>query len=297
MKTPIAFLVFNRPDTTQQVFDTIRQAQPPQLFVVADGPRGDRPEDAEKCGAVRKIIETVDWDCEVLTNYSDVNLGCKKRVSSGLDWVFEQVEEAIILEDDCLPELSFFPFCEELLERYRDDQRIMHISGDNFQFGKVRTEYSYYYSIYNHCWGWATWRRAWQHYDIEMKFIHHPNSQKQLKSLLHNTFAVNYWRKKFKKAHMNKVDSWAYRWTFSCWMNAGFSILPEVNLVKNIGFSQSGTHTTNCFDPYANLATSPISFPLKHPPEVVQCQIADKFTQRHKFGFWSRAYRKIRNFI
>ncbi|AMA08220.1 hypothetical protein [Picosynechococcus sp. PCC 73109] len=297
MQTPVAFLVFNRPDTTQQVFNAIRQAKPPKLLVVADGPRGTHPDDIEKCAAVRAIIDTVDWDCEVLTNYAETNLGCKNRVSSGLDWVFEKVEEAIILEDDCLPDLSFFPFCEALLEKYRYEPKIMHISGDNFQFGRKRTEYNYYFSIYNHCWGWATWRRAWQHYDIEMKLLQSSDSQKQLKKLLHNPFAVNYWQRKFKQAYLDKVDSWAYRWTFSCWMNDGLTILPEANLVKNIGFDNSATHTTNKFNPYANLETAPISFPLKHPPKVMQCQIADQFTQSHKFGFWPRVYRKLRNLI
>ncbi|MFM7711944.1 MAG: glycosyltransferase family 2 protein, partial [Microcystis sp.] len=142
------------PDTTARVFEAIRQAKPPKLLVVADGPRADRADDIEKCKAARAIIEGVDWDCEVLTNYSDVNLGCKNRVSSGLNWVFDTVEEAIILEDDCVPDPTFFRFCEELLEYYRHDQRIMVISGNNFQFGKKRTGYSYYFSVYTHCWGW-----------------------------------------------------------------------------------------------------------------------------------------------
>jgi hypothetical protein len=160
LTTPVAFLIFNRPDTTAKVFEAIRQAKPPKLLVVADGPRPDRPDDIEKCKAARGVVEQVDWDCEVLRNYSDVNLGCKKRVSSGLDWVFNTVEEEIILEDDCLPHPTFFRFCEELLDYYRHDERIMVISGDNFQFGRNCTEYSYYFSRYNHCWGWSTWRRS-----------------------------------------------------------------------------------------------------------------------------------------
>ena len=137
--TPIVFLIFNRPETTQQVFDAIRQAQPQTLLVVADGPRNDRPEDVDNCRATRAILEQVDWDCEVLTNYSDLNLGCRKRISSGLTWAFEQVEEAIILEDDCLPDPSFFQYCQELLDYYRQDDRIMTISGDNFQLGNNQT--------------------------------------------------------------------------------------------------------------------------------------------------------------
>ena len=151
--TPVAFIIFNRPDTTKRVFAEIAKARPPKLLVIADGPRADHPADVEKCAAVRAIIDGVDWDCEVLKNYSDVNLGCKRRVSSGLDWVFDTVEEAIILEDDCLPHPTFFRFCEEMLEKYRDDKRIAMISGDNLQFGRKRTGYSYYFSRYPHIWG------------------------------------------------------------------------------------------------------------------------------------------------
>lgn len=297
MKTPVAFLIFNRPDTTQQVFEAIRLAKPPKLLVVADGPRGDRPEDCEKCAAVRAIIETVDWDCEVLKNYSDVNLGCKKRVSSGLDWVFEQVEEAVILEDDCLPEQSFFPFCEELLERYRDDKRIMVISGDNFQFGRKRTEYSYYFSIYNHCWGWATWRRAWQYYDVEMQQWGELASRQLLQNFFKDICAIQYWHNKFEKVYQNKIDTWDYQWTFACWLQNGLSILPEVNLVKNIGFNSEGTHTKNVTDSFSNLEINPLQFPLRHPPSLIRCKSADQFTQKTQFGFFSRSINKLKLFL
>lgn len=297
MKTAVAFLVFNRPDTTKQVFERIRQARPPKLLVVADGPRDSHPTDPEKCAAARAIIETIDWDCEVLKNYSETNLGCKKRISSGLDWVFEQEEEAIILEDDCLPDPTFFPFCEELLEKYRHDCRIMHISGNNFQFGRRRTEYSYYFSIYNHCWGWATWRRAWNLYDLKMKKLHEPVTKKHFRQLLKDPYAVRYWMSKFSKTQSNKIDTWDYQWTFCCWMNYGLTILPEVNLVTNIGFNQVGTHTKWSKDIYANLATQPITFPLEHPTSITPCRKADQFTQFYKFGFLTRAHRKIKEFI
>jgi len=154
LQVPIVFIIYNRPDLTERVFDSIRKAKPNKLLVVSDGPRFT--EDVEKCKCVRAVIDKVDWDCEVLKNFPEVNLGCRKRVSSGLDWVFSEVEEAIILEDDCLPAPSFLSFCQTLLERYRDDERVMHISGNNFQFGISRTEYSYYFSKYTHLWGWAT---------------------------------------------------------------------------------------------------------------------------------------------
>lgn len=169
LNTPVAFIIFNRPDTTRRVFEMIRQAQPPKLLVIADGARENHPSDRQNCAAAKGIIAEVDWDCEVTTNYSDRNLGCRDRLASGLNWVFEQVPEAIILEDDCLPHSSFFRFCEEMLLKYRNDNRIMHIGGNNFQMQKSRTNDSYYFSRYNHCWGWASWGRAWQHYDVDMK--------------------------------------------------------------------------------------------------------------------------------
>ena len=192
LKTPVAFIIFKRPEETQRVFAEIRKVKPPKLLVVADGPRPDKPGEDRQCAAARAIIEQVDWECEVLQNYADRNLGCRLRVSSGLDWVFDTVEEAIIIEDDCLPHPTFFRFAEELLERYRDDSRIMSISGQNVQFGRKRTDYSYYFSRYNHCWSWASWRRAWQYYDVEMKIWPKIRDSSFLKNILVDSRAINY---------------------------------------------------------------------------------------------------------
>jgi tetratricopeptide (TPR) repeat protein len=287
LKTPVCLIIFNRPDTTETVLEAIRQAKPPKLLVIADGPRTDRPGEAEKCAAARAIINRVDWDCEVLTNYSDTNLGCRKRVSSGLDWVFDLVEEAIILEDDCLPHPTFFRFCEELLERYRHNEQVMVISGDNFQFGRKRTEYSYYFSRYNHCWGWATWRRAWGHYDNEMKLWPEVRDGNLLGDILQDTQAVSYWSYIFQSVY-GGFSSWAYPWTFSCWIHNGLTILPNVNLVSNIGFGQEATHTT-VINTFANLPTEALSFPLQHPPFVIRDAQADDFTEQIMFsGTWSK---------
>jgi len=282
LTTPVALLIFNRPDTTARVFEAIRQAKPPKLLVVADGPRPNKPDDIEKCKAARAIVEGVDWDCEVLTNYSDVNLGCRKRVSSGLDWVFEMVEEAIILEDDCLPHPTFFRYCEEMLDYYRHDERIMVISGDNFQFGRKRTEYSYYFSRHNHCWGWATWRRAWKYYDNEMKLWTKIRDSKLLSSILEEPISERYWTKTFQATYENRINSWAHRWTFACWIQSGLTILPNVNLVTNIGFNQDATHTKNgIISLMANLPTQEIKFPLNHPPFIIRDLQADGFFQNN----------------
>jgi len=181
--TPILFLIFNRPDTTQKVFNAIRKAKPKQFFIAADGSPPDREGEIEKCQKSRKIATSVDWDCEVKTLFRDKNLGCKIAISSAIDWFFENVEEGIILEDDCLPHQSFFWFCQELLEYYRNDTRIMHISGDNFQFGRKRGEGSYYFSKYSHVWGWATWRRAWKCFDINMKSFEEFKAENQINSI------------------------------------------------------------------------------------------------------------------
>ena len=299
METPVAFLIFNRPDTTEKVFEAIRQARPPKLLVVADGARSDRPGEAEKCRATRAIIDRVDWECEVLTNYSDVNLGCKMRVSSGLDWVFNQVEEAIILEDDCLPDPSFFLFCEKLLNYYREDERIMVISGDNFQFGRKRGGYSYYFSRYNHCWGWATWKRAWQHYDIEMKLWQQIRDENLLEYILKKPKAIECWKQIFQATYDEKINSWAYRWTFACWIQNGLTILPNVNLVSNIGFGTEATHTTIDNNPFANIPRQKTIFPLQHPPYIIRDARADEFTQKTLFkrSIVERIVRKARKVL
>ena len=283
MKTSVAFFIFNRPDTTARVFAEIAKARPPRLLVVADGARADRPGEREACLAARAVIERVAWPCEVLTNFSETNMGCKSRVSSGLDWVFEHVEEAIILEDDCLPHPSFFPFCDELLERYRTDERVMAISGDNFQRGRRRSPSSYYFSHYVHVWGWATWRRAWRHFDVEMKDWAALRETSWLRDTLGDESAARYWRSIFDQVAAGRVNTWDYQWLFACWANNGLSIAPEVNLVSNIGFGANSTHTVSVDEDVSNLPTSEMQFPLQHPHLMVRHREADDFESRHVF--------------
>lgn len=283
MRTPIVLIIFNRPDTTATVFAEIRRARPRELFVIADAPRANRAGEMERCLAARAIIEQVDWDCEVQTNFALKNLGCRRRISSGLDWVFGQREEAIILEDDCVPHPSFFPFCEELLDRYRNDQRVMHIGGTNYQFGRQRFPYSYYYSRYNHCTGWATWRRSWSHFDVEMKLWPELRDRGLLNDLFDDPRAVAYWRRSFQLVYENEVDSWAYCWTLACWAQNGLTILPNVNLIRNIGFNTDGAHTKNRRSRFANIPEEELAFPLRHPPFVIRDDQADRYTQNNNF--------------
>jgi hypothetical protein len=294
LQTPVAFLIFNRPETTEKVFETIRQAKPPILLVIADGPRETRVGEADKCSATRAIIDRVDWDCKVLKNYSEVNLGCRSRISSGLDWVFDTVEEAIILEDDCLPHPSFFRFCEELLNSYRYDERIGAISGQNVQFGRNRTEYSYYFSRYNHCWGWASWRRAWQHFDVDIKLWPEVRDKNLLQDILDDAKAVKDWTRTFQMVYDKKVGGWGFQWTFACWMQNYLTILSNVNLISNIGHGAGSTHTTDENSVYSNMPVEAVTFPLKHPPHIIRHRQADDFTEKTLFDFNPVLTKKIR---
>ncbi|MBE9179724.1 glycosyltransferase family 2 protein [Oculatella sp. LEGE 06141] len=296
MQTPVVFLIFKRADATETVFEAIRQAKPSQLFVIADGPRADRPGEAEKCAETRAIIDRVDWDCQVFKNYADQNLGCAKRVSSGLNWVFDQVEEAIILEDDCVPHPSFFPFCEDLLDRHRTDQRIFSISGQNVQFGRRRTEYSYYFSRFCHCWGWATWKRAWRYFDFDMTLWEEVKTRDFLRDLLVDPRAVKTWTNTFQATYDRRIDSWANRWMFACWTQNGINILANRNLVSNIGFGTESTNTGNRVSRFANMPREAIEHPLQHPPFVMVDREADTLTQNTLYSqsLLQRARAKLR---
>lgn len=262
LKTPILFIIFNRPETTKKVFEVIRQAKPKKLFIAADGPRDSKPNEKELCEKVKKIATQIDWDCEVKTLFREKNLGCGKAVSSAITWFFENVEEGIILEDDCLPDLSFFKFCSELLDKHRLDEKVFMISGDNFLPESLRLKESYYFSKFAHIWGWATWRRAWKKYDFQMKDFPIFLSQKKITEIWKDRNTQKYWLEKFNEVYKHKIDTWDYQWVYTIWKNNGFSIAPNVNLISNIGFGIEGTHTLNKNDSSANLNTNKIGFPL-----------------------------------
>lgn len=278
MKTPVAFIIFNRPDETARVFEAIRQARPERLLVVADGPRQTRAGEAELCAATRAIIDRVDWPCDVQTNFADVNLGCKKRVSSGLSWVFEQVEEALIIEDDCLPHADFFPFCEEMLARYREDERVAMVCGSNFAHGRRFTADSYYFGHYGHIWGWATWRRAWAAYDVEMKRWPDLAATDWLEKTLRDQYAVKHWAACFDKTQRGEIDTWDYQWLFAWWSREQAAVVPSVNLISNLGCNPQATHTTD-FTPTASaLPLESLAWPLAHPATAEINHAADQFT-------------------
>ncbi|MBA7568032.1 hypothetical protein ES708_09751 [subsurface metagenome] len=293
--TPVLFMIFNRPDTTQKVFNAIRQAKPKQLFVAADGPRPDKEGEMEKCQKAREIATSVDWDCEVKTLFRDKNLGCKIAVSSAIDWFFENVEEGIILEDDCLPSQSFFWFCQELLKYHRDDTRIMHVSGNNFQFGRKRGEGTYYFSTYNHIWGWATWRRAWKYFDVSMANFKMFKTENQINNIFRIKQQQKYWTKIFQLTHDGKINSWGYVWTYTCFTNNGLSVLPNVNLVSNIGFSKEALHTKDGNSIFSKTGAKEIT-EIMHPEFVLADQEADLLTSKLCFGnknIFDRAKSKV----
>ncbi len=243
LTTPVVFIIFNRPDTTQQVFEAIRRARPKKLYVIADGPRKDRPEEAERCAATRAVVEAVDWKCDVKKKYSSQNMGCGERISTGLAWVFRNEEEAVILEDDCVPSAGFFPYCESLLKRYADDHRVMHISGTNFTPAERRNHDSYFFSRYVHIWGWATWGRAWRHYDYTMEAWPRFRDGGWLNDIFRDRNAAEFWTKYMDLCHDGLIipSTWDYQWLFSVWQNNGLAITPASNLITNIGLT--GIHT------------------------------------------------------
>lgn len=264
LKTPVLLLLFNRPEATQKVWEIIRQIKPYKLYVAADGPRKNVLEDWGKCRAVRRIISTLDWPCELKTLFREENLGCKRAVSNAVDWFFGEVEEGIILEDDCLPDSSFFPFCENLLQKYRYDERVMMIAGNN-QLNEWVTGASYLYSRLGAIWGWASWRRAWAYYDVEMKKWPKAREMGLFKSVFRSDDQAAYREMVCENTYKGLIDTWDYQWTFSRLCQNGLSVIPTKNLVKNIGFGEGATHTVNPNTILSSLQLHTMQFPLISP--------------------------------
>jgi hypothetical protein len=276
LSTPVALFIFNRPETTERVFEAIRNAQPQRLLIVADGPRAARAGEAERCEATRAIVARVDWRCEVTTHYSDLNLGCKRRIATGLQWVFEQAEEAIILEDDCLPAPSFFMFCQTLLERYRHDERIFLISGDNFLGKNGRDADSYFFSKYTMIWGWASWRRAFAHYDPDMSSWPEYRDAGRLREVCDRRAERRFWERRFEQAYHGRIDTWDYQMLYACWHQRMLAIAPDKNMVSNIGFTPGGAHIALDDDATTSLPVSDI-WDVAHPARIEQDRAADDY--------------------
>ena len=272
LRAPVVFLVFNRPALTARVFGHIRAARPSQLLIVADGPRPDRSEDEANVAAVRDLLERgIDWPCTVHRNYADKNLGCAQRVASGITWAFELVEEAIILEDDCLPDPSFFTYCDELLERYRNNERVMHIGGTNLAAARMRPPAAgYWFSRHAWVWGWATWRRAWRHYDLAMNSWN--DRLNELRASYASPWERRYWLPTLDRTRreLKKANTWDYSWHYTCRSRGGLAILPARNLIENIGFGVDHTHTPLSLErlrlPAVNAGSLAKSAPVRTSP-------------------------------
>jgi hypothetical protein len=258
----------------------MRAAAPRKVFVIADGPRAD-PADRERCEAARAAVESIDWSCDMERIIAAENLGCSRRIASGITEVLQQREAAILLEDDCIADPTFFRFAEELLERYAADERVAGVSGDNFHFGRTFGPESYLFSRFPHCWGWATWARAWRSYDRDMTGWDEFRSSGWLEHEF-GASGAEYWRQALDATLRGEIDSWAYRWTYSCWKNDRLTILPRVNLVSNIGFGASASHTRQR-SPLERVPAKPIAFPLQHPARVERNLEADRRVEKHVF--------------
>lgn len=275
---PVAIFNFNRPELTRRVFDVVRQIRPARMLIIADGPRASNPEDINLCAEVRSIFDEIDWSCEVSRNYSNTNMGSFRRNSTGLEWVFENVEEAIILEDDCLPELSFFPYCKELLERYRDEARVGVISGNSFVQIDINEENasSYMFSSYALTWGWATWKRVWKQVDLTMEWWSAESGASMLSTLFPRADEWQYWHRIFQEIDNGKrKNAWDYQLILSQFRHSQLCAIPEVNLVSNIGHGEGATHCKDTSSPLASIGTEELRFPLIHPEIVSRSNLLD----------------------
>jgi hypothetical protein len=281
LNTPILFLIFNRPGITRNTFARLREVKPKRLYVAADGARKNKPGEEELCRQTREVIGLVDWDCEVRTLFREDNLGCGKAVSGAITWFFEQEEMGIIIEDDCMPALSFFGYCEKMLNHYRYEERVMHIGGTNFLYGNVPIKESYYFSAQAHVWGWATWRRAWKKYDFNMCAFYSFVRDEKIFNYHRREDMALFWLDIFRKMYYKKIDTWDYQWVFTMYNNNGVSAIPHVNLISNTGFGEGATHTGNSDSVFANNPTGVMEETLVHPAKIELNRTADFFFYQH----------------
>lgn len=277
-QTPILLLIFNRMSTTVRVFEKIKEQKPKYLFIASDGARHNKEGEQPVVESIRKyVLDQIDWDCEVKTLFRDQNFGCGVAPYTAITWFFKNVEKGIILEDDCLPLPGFFSFCEEMLNHYKDDKRIYEISGHNLQAGNVRGDGSYYFSNYGGIWGWATWARAWEKYDYNMSNLEEFISTNTLNNIFLNKVEREFWLKTFSKA--KELGSWwDYQWLLTIWHNGGICIVPNGNLIINIGFDGESTHTINRPDWYNKAISLAYSYSKTiHPKQILVSDDADRF--------------------
>lgn len=276
-ETPILFTFYIKEEETIKVFNKITEIKPSRIYLSSDGPRNQKEKIIIK-NLRLKILSMIDWPCEVYKKFNNSNLGCGVGMSSAISWFFENEESGIILEDDCLPSLSFFHYCEELLNIYRDDSEIWHISGANL-FPSPDSKFSYEYSVYPGIWGWATWADRWKNYDYNLSKINITD----YKYFSKRTISVNYFKKIFDLLYKKKIDTWDFQWMFTIWKNDALAVLPKHNLVTNIGFGEKSSNTHYKNDLRANIKTKEI-YTIKHPPEI-KLSLSDKKIKKMYFSF------------
>jgi hypothetical protein len=295
--TPIAVLTFNRPQLTERLLGILARIKPRRILVVSDGPRAHVATDVGKCAAVRRLFEKLDWECDIERNFAESNMGSFPRNSSGLNWVFEQVDEAIILEDDCVPDLSFFSFCEALLEQYRNDPRIGLISGNNFLKPTIRQVASYFFSGYATTWGWASWRRTWHQVDFNMPYWPQFRDGGKLLQAVFSSSEARYWRSIYDAIHERRMkNAWDYQLMLACMRFNLLTVVPTVNLVSNVGFGPDSTHCEDNKSLAYNVRAHRMEFPLVHP-ELIQASLEldyQIFRRRFHEYWWSRWPKWIR---
>lgn len=293
-KVPVLLIVFNRADTGKKVLDRIRAYSPDQIFLAADGPRADKNE-KEACNAARNLKDAIDWPCTVRTYYIDENKGPRKFIGEAISWFFQQVEMGIILEHDCLPHPDFFPYCAFLLNQYKNEPAVMHISGTQFQDEGV-TNNRILFSHYNHIWGWATWKRSWDLYDPDMTSYPDFRKSGQINSVFSTSAEIKYWNKKLAKAHAGIIQSWDFQWTFSLWKHNGLAILPGSNLISNIGFDSGAIHTKDSNHFLANRPVYPFNLKELKLPSRIQ---PDRESERFDFNyvFYPSFFTRLRNWL
>ncbi len=261
LHTAVLLLAFNRPAHTQKVLEVLHHVQPTRLYLAADGARPTHPTDELNCAAVKQVLSNIPWQCEVKTLYHTQNLGCKTAVTQALNWFFTHEPHGIVLEDDCMPHPSFFGFCEELLHHHQHNPQITHIAGYN-PLKSTEPPQSYFYTNIPLVWGWATWRRAWAQFT--------PITPETLAQTPINfgwlpTMAAEYLKQKFWQTAHKKNNSWAYSWTFTQLKNGGLCIVPKKNLVQNIGFDETATHTQNKNRTHTQNPAQRLETPIIHP--------------------------------
>jgi hypothetical protein len=282
-KSAVLFVIFNRPDMTRRVFAQIREARPARLYIAADGRRAGFPDEELLCLESRSVVDQIDWECEVKTLFRSENVGCREGVSSAVTWFFSHESEGIILEDDCLPSNSFFKFCDTLLEKYRYDTRIRHITGCNLQHGKKWGNGTYYFSNMTHVWGWAGWKRVWNDYDKKLSKYNPEEIEKQLENIFDDPLVVESWLHIFNEVKAGKINAWGYQLDFANFFNNGLTIIPNENLISNIGFGPAATHTVDEHSIYANIPLKQIE-EITHPVFILPEKRADRIVLNRDFN-------------